>query len=338
MAAREGIALVDLDEDGVDKAFRAQVLEGLAQEPKAVPARWFYDEEGSRLFEEITRLPEYYPTRAETEILQSHCEDFRRLIAPGRAVVEFGSGSSVKTPLLLDCIAPAAYVPLDISGEFLRASAGELAAKFPELPIHPVEADFTKPVVLPADVEELPKLGFFPGSTIGNMVARTAVDLLRSMRGTLGTDAMLLIGMDLIKDVAVLEAAYDDAAGVTAAFNMNLAARINRELEGTIPLDKLRHVARWNDTWARIEMHLEAVEDIDFEVSGRLFRLARGETIHTENSHKFDRRSQYTLLLAGGWTPVERWLDLQGASRSSSPRRRGRGTRRERVAAPRLSA
>jgi dimethylhistidine N-methyltransferase len=311
MATQPGLALIELDEDGVDRAFREQVLEGLAQDPKAVPARWFYDQEGSRLFEAITRLPEYYPTRAETEILEGACEDFRRLIEPGRAVVEFGSGSSVKTPLLLECIAPADYVPLDISGDFLRASAAELAGKFPNLPIHPVEADFMKPVRLPREVEDLPKLGFFPGSTIGNMVAPTAVDLLRSMRETLGADSKLLIGMDLVKDVGMLEAAYDDAQGVTAAFNLNLARRINRELGGTIPLDKLRHVARWNDTWARIEMHLEAVEDIAFEVSGHRFALAKGETLHTENSHKFDRRSQYTLLLAGGWTPVERWLDSE---------------------------
>ena len=311
MPPNRGIALVELDDDGVNKAFRAEVLDGLAQQPKAVPSRWFYDDEGSRLFEEITRLPEYYPTRAETEILQSRCEEFRRLIAPGRAVVEFGSGSSVKTPLLLNCIEPAAYVPLDISGDFLRAAAAELAESFPGLPIHPVEADFTKPVRLPDEVAGLPPLGFFPGSTIGNMVARTGVDLLRSMRETLGPDAMLLIGMDLIKDAAVLEAAYDDAQGVTAAFNLNLARRINRELGGTIPLDKLRHVARWNDTYARIEMHLEATEAIGFEVSGRPFRLAKGETIHTENSHKFDRRSQFTLLLAGGWTPAARWLDAE---------------------------
>jgi L-histidine Nalpha-methyltransferase len=309
MAAAEALALVEFDEGGVSKAFRAEVLDGLAQDPKAIPSRWFYDDEGSRLFEEITRLPEYYPTRAETDILQSRCSDFRRLIEPGRAVVEFGSGSSVKTPLLLDCIEPAAYVPLDISGDFLRAAAADLATKFPGLPVHPVEADFTKPVRLPDEVRDLPHLGFFPGSTIGNMVARTAVDLLRSMRQTLGPDALLLIGMDLIKEAAVLEAAYDDAQGVTAEFNLNLARRINRELGGTIPLDKLRHVACWNDTYARIEMHLEATEPIEFEVSGRRFVLEEGETIHTENSHKFDRRSQYTLLLAGGWTPVERWLD-----------------------------
>jgi dimethylhistidine N-methyltransferase len=312
MAAGEGLALVELDDDGVATAFRGDVLAGLAQPQKAVPARWLYDDAGSALFEEITRLPEYYPTRAETEILSERCGEFRELIGPGRAVIEFGSGSSVKTPLLLGCIEPAAYVPLDISGDFLRAAADDLAAKFPGLPVYPVEADFMREVALPAAVRELPKLGFFPGSTIGNMVARTAVDLLRSMRATLGEGSQLLIGMDLIKDVAVLEAAYDDAQGVTAEFNLNLARRINRELGGTLPLDRLRHVARWNDTYARIEMHLEATDDIDFEVSGRRFTLARGETIHTENSHKFDLRSQNTLLLAGGWTPARRWLDGEG--------------------------
>ena len=311
MAANEGIALVELDEEGVDRAFRADVLAGLSQAQKAVPARWLYDDTGSALFEAITQLPEYYPTRAETEILSDRGDEFRALIGAGRAVVEFGSGSSVKTPLLLEAIAPAAYVPLDISGDFLRAAAADLAAKFPGLPVHPVEADFMREVALPAAVEELPKLGFFPGSTIGNMVARTAVDLLRSMRATLGKGSQLLIGMDLIKDVAVLEAAYDDAQGVTAEFNLNLARRINRELGGTIPVDKLRHVARWNDTFARVEMHLEATEDIAFEVSGRRFALAAGETIHTENSHKFELRSQNTLLLAGGWTPARRWTDSQ---------------------------
>jgi dimethylhistidine N-methyltransferase len=309
VAAGEGLALVDLDADGVDRAFRADVLAGLTQPHKAVPARWLYDDAGSALFEEITRLPEYYPTRAETEILTERCSEFRELIGPGRAVIEFGSGSSVKTPLLLGCIAPAAYVPLDISGDFLRSAAKDLAKKFPSLPVLPVEADFMREVALPPAVRDLPKLGFFPGSTIGNMVARTAVDLLRSMRATLGEGSQLLIGMDLIKDVAVLEAAYDDAQGITAEFNLNLARRINRELDGTLPVAQLRHVARWNDTYARIEMHLAATEAIEFEVSGRRFSLLEGETIHTENSHKFDRRSQNTLLLAGGWTPRRRWLD-----------------------------
>lgn len=304
-----GIKLVDHDENGVDRNFRADVLAGLSQPQKAVPARWLYDDAGSQLFEEITQLPEYYPTRAETEILETRGGEFARLIGPGRAVVEFGSGSSVKTPLLLEAIKPAAYVPLDISGDFLRAAAADLAQKFPGLPVHPVEADFMKPVHLPEQDADMPKLGFFPGSTIGNLVPRTAVDLLRSMRKTLGEGSLLLIGMDLIKDVATLEAAYDDAAGVTAEFNLNLARRINRELGGTIPVEKLRHCARWNDTFARVEMHLEAQADLSFEVSDSRFGMERGETIHTENSHKFDRRSQYTLLLAGGWTPVQRWLD-----------------------------
>lgn len=312
MMAEESIQLVERDEDGVDRNFRADVLAGMAQEPKAVPARWFYDEAGSRLFEEITQLPEYYPTRAEREILEAQGEDFARLIGPGRAVVEFGSGSSVKTPLLLRAIDPAAYVPLDISGDFLREAAADLARKFPGLPVWPVEADFTKPVALPESAADLPKLGFFPGSTIGNMVARTSVDLLRSMRATLGAESMLLIGMDLIKEEATLLAAYDDAKGVTAEFNLNLARRINRELGGTIPVEKLRHEARWNDSYARIEMHLVAAEDIAFEISGREFTMRQGESIHTENSHKFERRSQQVLLLAGGWTPVERWTDGEG--------------------------
>lgn len=312
MAANEGMALVDLDGEGVDRAFRTDVLAGLRQPQKAVPARWLYDDAGSRLFEDITQLEEYYPTRAETEILATRGAEFAREIGPGRAVVEFGSGSSVKTPLLLRAIDPAAYVPLDIAGDFLRAAAGELAARFPGLPVYPVEADFMRKVALPAAVEGMPKLGFFPGSTIGNMVPRTAVDLLRTMRETLGAGAKLLIGMDLIKDPAVLAAAYDDADGVTAEFNLNLARRINRELGGTIPVQDLRHVARWNDDFARIEMHLEAQRDMTFEVAGETFSLAKGETIHTENSHKFSRRSANALLLAGQWTPACRWTDSEG--------------------------
>ncbi len=309
MIEKRGLQIVDRDDDGVDRAFRADVLTGLREPQKAVPARWLYDDAGSRLFEDITRIPEYYPTRAETEILEAQSTEFAEQVGSGRAVVEFGSGSSVKTPLLLRAIEPAAYVPLDISGDFLRMAAEDLARKFPGLPVHPVEADFMREVALPGAVADMPKLGFFPGSTIGNMVPRTAVDLLRTMRATLGEKSKLLIGMDLVKDRAVLEAAYDDAAGVTAQFNLNLARRINRELGGTIPVDDLRHEARWNDSFARIEMHLVARRDMTFEIAGEWFSLARGETIHTENSHKFKRRSANMLLLAGGWTPVRRWLD-----------------------------
>lgn len=309
MPTEKGLRLVTRDAEGVDTAFRSDVLAGLAQEPKAIPARWFYDDAGSQLFEDITRLPEYYPTRAETEILTQRSADFAAMIGEGRAVVEFGSGSSVKTPLLLSAINPAAYVPLDIAGDFLRAAAADLAAKFPGLPVYPVEADFMRQVALPEEVAALPKLGFFPGSTIGNMVARTAVDLLRNMRETLGVGSQLLIGMDLIKDESVLVAAYDDAAGVTAQFNLNLIRRVNRELAGDIPVDSLRHEARWNDDFARIEMHLVATRDIAFTVAGQHFALAEGESIHTENSHKFDPRTSNMLLHAGGWEPVARWTD-----------------------------
>jgi dimethylhistidine N-methyltransferase len=302
-----GLRIVDEDADGVDNAFRADVLAGLAQRHKAIPARWFYDERGSELFEEITRLPEYYPTRAETEILERHAADFAAEVSGGHAVVEFGSGSSAKTPLLLRAIAPAAYVPIDISGEFLRASAAALAADFPGLPVHPVEADFTKPVALPREVADLPKLGFFPGSTIGNLVPPSAVDLLRSMAGTLGLGTELLIGMDRIKDPATLIAAYDDAAGVTAAFNLNLIDRIDRELEADIPRDAFAHEARWNAALARVEMHLVATRKLAFQVAGQAFAMAKGETIHTENSHKYDHHSATMLLLAGGWTP-RRWF------------------------------
>ena len=300
-------------EDGeqtlADPQFRADVLAGLERRPRAIPARWFYDHRGSELFEAITALPEYYPTRTETAILERACPEVAGLAGRGRAVVEFGSGSSTKTPVLLRSVAPAAYVPIDISGEFLRASARALAARFPDLEIVPVEADFLRPITLPRALADTPKLGFFPGSTIGNMIPLTAIDLLRAMRESLGEGAMLLIGMDRIKDPATLVAAYDDAAGTTAAFNLNLLARINRELDGTIPLEAFRHRAVWNDDRARIEMHLEAARDVAFTAAGQPFSMAAGETIHTENSHKYGPRDARILLRGGGWTPIAQWTD-----------------------------
>lgn len=302
--------MADIETDaGVDPAFRADVLAGLDMRPRAIPARWFYDLRGSELFEQITGLPEYYPTRVERGILGENAAAIGDAIGPGRAVVEFGSGSSAKTPLLLKAIDPAAYVPIDISGDFLRESAYALGAEFPGLPVEPVEADFTHPVALPASIADLPKLGFFPGSTIGNFTPPSAVDFLRAMKETLGTGAMLLIGMDRVKGEDVLVPAYDDAAGVTAAFNLNLLERINRELGGTIPVEAFRHRAVWNDMLARIEMHIEAVRDVDFSVSGRSFGMAEGETIHTENSHKYGTRDARTLLHAGRWTVMQEWTD-----------------------------
>jgi L-histidine N-alpha-methyltransferase len=296
----------------VDAAFRSDVLAGFAARPRAIPARWFYDRPGSELFEAITRLPEYYPTRVETALLAKHSVNVAQIAGAGRAVVEFGSGSSVKTPHLLSAVSPAAYVPIDISGDFLRSSSAELAKGFPGLSVLPVEADFMKPFALPEAIATTPKLGFFPGSTIGNMIARSSVDLLRTMRETLGTGAMLLIGMDRVKDEAVLTAAYDDAAAVTARFNLNLLVRINRELRGTIPIEAFRHRAIWNDYYARIEMHLEAMRDVGFTIDGQSFEMAAGETIHTENSHKYGPRDARLLLRSGGWSPVAEWTDDDG--------------------------
>lgn len=313
MAVIRNLRQVDADDAGVDVAFRADVHAGLSQTPKAVPARWFYDATGSALFEDITALPEYYPTRSETDMLTRHAAAIAAAIGPGRAVVELGSGSSTKTPLLLNAIAPAAYVPVDISGDFLRESSAALAAQFTTLPIYPVEADFTQRVALPREICPLPKLGFFPGSTIGNMVARTAIDLLRNWREALGDESLLLIGIDRIKDIGILEIAYDDPAGVTAAFNLNLLDRINRELGGTIPVENFTHEARWNDVHARIEMHLVAACAMDFTIDGRQYHMAKGETIHSENSHKYGPRDANLLLRAGGWTPVATWDDADPA-------------------------
>lgn len=297
------------DRDLVDPAFRADVLAGLSSRPRAIPARWLYDRTGSELFEQITTLPEYYPTRIETALLAEHADAIGKLVGPGRAVVEFGSGSSTKTPHLLAAVEPAAYVPIDISGDFLRDSAAALAADFPKLQIVPLEADFMHPLEPPAGIDGLPRLGFFPGSTIGNMVARTAVNLLRAMIETLGEGAMLLIGMDRVKSPEVLIPAYDDAAGVTAAFDLNLLYRINRELDADIPVDAFRHRAIWNDSYARIEMHLEATRDVQFTIVGEHFAMPTGETIHTENSHKYGPRDARVLLRAGAWEPVAEWTD-----------------------------
>ena len=293
--------------DKVDPAFRADVLNGLAEPIPAIPARWLYDRRGSELFDEITRLPAYYPTRTETALLQERIGEMARLIPAGSAVVEFGAGSATKTPILLRAADPAAYVPIDISGDYLRESAARVDGEFPGIGVYPVEADFTNHVELPVEIANLPRLGFFPGSTIGNFVPQSATDLLRHFRSILGTGAKLLIGMDRVKPVERLIAAYDDPEGVTAEFNLNLLRRINRELGGDIPVDAFRHQARWNDMMGRIEMHLIATRDVEFRIDDRRFAFARGQSIHTENSHKYGPRGARLLLLAGGWTPLAEW-------------------------------
>jgi len=291
-------------------SFAEAVRLGLSQPQKVVPARFFYDRVGSELFEQITALPEYYPTRTETALLAAHGADVAALTGKGRPVVEFGSGSSAKTPLLLKAVEPAAYVPVDISGDFLEASAAQLAAAHPGLHVLPVVADFTAPFALP--VLDGPAIGFFPGSTIGNFDQGAAVDLLRGFGPVLGEAAWLLIGLDRRKDPAVLERAYDDAAGVTAAFNLNLLDRINRELDGDVPVDIFHHRARWNDALGRIEMHLEATRDATFQAAGRSWTMHAGETIHTENSYKYAPGETRMLALASGWLPRAEWTDAEG--------------------------
>jgi dimethylhistidine N-methyltransferase len=291
------------------EAFRDDVLAGLSAPIPAIPARWLYDRRGSELFDEITRLPSYYPTRTETALLNAVMPDVAALSAKGAAVVEFGAGSATKTPILLKAIAPAAYVPVDISGDYLDEAASQLQRGFPQLNVIPVTADFARPFSLPAEIANLPKLGFFPGSTIGNFVPRTATDLLRNFRELLGVGARLLIGMDRVKPVERLISAYDEPEGITAQFNLNLLERINRELGGDIPIDAFRHEARWNDILSRIEMHLVATRDVALSVAGQRFEFAAGASIHTENSHKYGRRGARLLLLAGGWTPIAEWAD-----------------------------
>ena len=300
---------MDMTTTLVDHTFRKDVWRCFEKRTYAIPARWLYDRRGSELFEEITELAEYYPTRTETKLLKENGPAFAKAIGTNRAVIEFGSGSSTKTPHLLMAIDPAAYVPIDISGEFLEHSASLLQAEFPALPIHPVEADFMKRVALPEAVADMPKLGFFPGSTIGNMIARTSVDLLRFMRETLGEGAQLLIGFDRIKDQQILVDAYDDSAGVTAEFSLNLLHRINRELDGDIPVEEFRHMAVWNDLYARIEIYLEAQADMEFSIDGARHKLARGQRLHVENSHKYGLRDARLMLRAGGWTPLHEWSD-----------------------------
>jgi dimethylhistidine N-methyltransferase len=293
-------------------AFRDDVLAGLAAPIPAIPARWLYDHRGSELFDEITRLPSYYPTRTETKLLHDIMPEVAARVPRHAAVVEFGAGSATKTPILLEAIAPAAYVPVDISGDYLEQSASELQQRFSALDVIPVIADFARPFTLPGGIEQLPRLGFFPGSTIGNFVPRSATDLLRQFRALLGAGAQLLIGMDRVKPVERLIAAYDDPERVTAEFTLNILTRINRELDGDIPVDAFRHEARWNDILSRIEIHLVATRDVAFTVSGQHFALHGGASIHVENSHKYGPRGSRLLLLAGGWTPVAEWGDPAG--------------------------
>lgn len=292
-------------------AFEADVVRGLSRAPKATPPKWLYDARGSALYELICDQPEYYPPRLETELLERHGDDLAEAIGPDALVFEYGAGNARKTALLLSALRrPAAYVPVDISREPLLAATEALAARFPRLPVRPVVADFTAPFVLPAaDVACRRRVAFFPGSTIGNFDPPDAVALLRRMARDAGPGGVLVVGVDLPKEEAALVRAYDDPRGVTAAFDLNLLARMNRELGADFRLSAFRHRALWNARLSRVEMHLEAREPQLVRVAGRAFAFADGETLHTESSYKWDPRAFDALAAISGWAPEAAWTD-----------------------------
>lgn len=290
--------------------FAASVIEGLSRRQKTLPCRFFYDARGSCLFEEITQLPEYYPTRTEIEILQGCAAEIVDGFSSGDVLVEFGSGSSLKTEILLDRIADRiTYVPLDVSEAALADATARLQARYPALKIRPLVADFSNLSKLPHEYSRSRKAGFFPGSTIGNLPPKDAVTLLSSFRSVLGDRGRLIIGVDLKKDPRALISAYNDSAGVTAAFNLNLLARINRELDGTFDIAAFQHRALYNPRAGRIEMHLVSVRTQDVTAAGRRFHFAEGETIHTENSYKYTVPEFRELAAKAGWTQNRLWTD-----------------------------
>jgi L-histidine Nalpha-methyltransferase len=290
--------------------FSDHVINGLGDSPKWLSAKYFYDAAGSDLFEEITRLPEYYPTRTELKILEANAPAISAHIPLAAALVEFGTGSTRKARILIDA-APqiAAYVPVDISGDFLAEQAAALRRQVWNIAILPVVADFTRDFDLPPQIRSRPRVGFFPGSTIGNFEPEDATEFLRQAARILGPGATMIIGVDRIKDEAVLNAAYDDAAGVTARFNLNILRRMNRELGGNFDLSSFRHRAFYNVPEHRIEMHLESLKAQTITVAGQSFAFAEGETIHTENSYKYTVESFRALAEAAGWRPAETWTD-----------------------------
>jgi dimethylhistidine N-methyltransferase len=299
-------------EAAASDSFADHVIAGLGDDPKWLSAKYFYDAAGSELFEEITELPEYYPTRTELGILERSAGEMSAYIPLSAALVEFGTGSTKKARILIDA-APqlAAYVPVDISGEFLAQEAASARRDVPWIAVLPVAADFTRDFDLPAQIRARPRVGFFPGSTIGNFEPEDAAEFLRQAARILGPGATMIVGVDRIKDKAVLDAAYDDAAGVTAKFNLNVLARMNRELGGNFDLASFRHRAFYNAESHRIEMHLESLKSQSVTVAGRTFSFAKGETIHTENSYKYTVESFRALAGEAGWRPAATWTDAK---------------------------
>ena len=293
-------------------SLRDEVLAGLARRQKTIPPKFFYDARGCELFDAICELPEYYPTRTELAIMRAHAGEMAVALGAGCVLIEIGCGNSEKTRLLLEQLSPAAFVPVDIAAEQLAASCGALAQAFPGLCIYPVRADFALPVTLPpalAAAERQRRVLYFPGSTIGNFTREETAAFLQHWKPLLGADGALLIGVDLKKDPALLDAAYNDAAGVTAAFNLNLLVRFNRELAADFDLDAFRHRAFYDATLGRIEMHLESTRAQTVTVAGRRFAFAAGETIHTEISCKYSLEEFAALGCAAGYAPLRAWTD-----------------------------
>jgi dimethylhistidine N-methyltransferase len=292
--------------------FARDAIGDLSQRPKRLSPKYFYDAAGSELFEAITKLPEYYPTRTELSILRDRGSDIAAIIPKGAALVEFGAGATTKVRLLLESCAISAYVPVDISGDFLNGQADALRRDFPGLAVYPVTADFTAPFALPPAIVGMPKVGFFPGSTIGNFEPHEACAFLRSARQILGEGAQMILGVDLEKDERVLYDAYNDAAGITARFNLNVLVRINRELGGNFDLSAFTHRAIYNRERHRIEMHLISKKSQTVRMLGTSIAFRAGESIHTESSYKYSLERLTALARGSGWTPRESWTDAAG--------------------------
>ncbi len=288
------------------------ITRGLRQQPPSISPKYFYDQHGSRLFEEITRLPEYYPTRTEAALMQRHAADIARAVGTGRTVVELGAGNCQKARVLCRLVQPACFVGVDISADFLKAAVQGLREDFPGLDARALGGDMTQGVQLPADIPRAGRLVFYPGSSIGNFDPPHALDLLAYMRELVDDDGGLLIGIDLPKDVAVLEAAYDDAAGVTAAFNRNVLTHVNRLIGSDFDVAQWQHRAFFNHGESRIEMHLEALADTQVGWPGGGRRFDRGERIHTENSYKYPLPVFTAMLARAGFTQAQAWTDERG--------------------------
>jgi dimethylhistidine N-methyltransferase len=291
--------------------FREDVLECLARPQKALPPKYFYDAAGSRLFERICRLSEYYPTRVELALTRRHLADIARFAGKGCALLEYGSGESLKTRLLIRALRPGAYVPVDISADALAAAVARLGREFPWLDVRPVSGDFSRPIDLPAFPGRARRVVYFPGSTIGNLTPDEAHAFLKMTRGQVGRQGAMIVGVDLKKDANVLHAAYNDAKGVTAAFNLNLLARINRELGGDFDLRQFAHYAFYNPLAGRIEMHLVAREPQTVNIGPYRFAFERGESIHTENSYKYTVGEFAALAERAGFRAVKLWQDAR---------------------------